>query len=42
MNRLPWIQRAANAAERAGDWPVLLALAFAAGVVLTLALTGNL
>ena len=42
MSRLPWIQRAANAAERAGDWPVLIALAFAVGVVFTLAVTGQL
>lgn len=42
MNRLPWIQRAANWLLDAGDWPVLVALAFGAGVVLTLAWTGQL
>jgi hypothetical protein len=42
MERLPWIQRAANAAERWGDWPVMVALAFAFGVVLALAVTGAL
>lgn len=42
MNRLPWIQRAANFAERAGDWPVVVAVAFGIGVVLTLAVTGQL
>ena len=42
MTRLPWIQRAANAASELGDWPVVIACAFAVGVVLALAVTGQL
>lgn len=42
MTRLPWIQRAANLAEQLGDWPVVVACAFALGAVLVLALTGQL
>jgi hypothetical protein len=40
--RVPWVQRAANWLLDAGDWPVMVALAFAFGVVLALAVTGQL
>lgn len=40
--RLPWIQRAANLAERLGDWPVVVVAVFAVGVVTALRLTGQL
>jgi hypothetical protein len=36
------IQRFADRLARAGDWPVIVALAFAAGVLLTLLATGAL
>jgi len=42
LERLPWIQRAANFAERAGDWPVVVVCAFAVGVVFALWKTGQL
>lgn len=42
MSRLPWIQRAANAICDLSDWPVLIALAFALGAVVALAVSGQL
>jgi hypothetical protein len=40
--RAHWILCALDAVEQAGDWPVVVAAAFAAGVLLTLLVTGHL
>jgi len=42
MNRAHWILRTIDRLGELGDWPVLLALAFGAGVLITLGAAGAL
>lgn len=42
MSRAHWILRAIERVQEAGDWPVLVALAFCVGVLVALGATGAL